>query len=522
MISNMTKQITLIRGPIVSTLNAFNNEATPAIGLAYIASYIKSRGYKKVKIVDAIGDALDKFTELKDYKGYQIQGLRFDEIIRKIPKNTEVIGISAMFSGEWPIVRDLIFKIRKTLPNVLIVAGGEHVTALPEFSLYDCSDLDICVVGEGEHTFYEILEAKYNDIDFNEVSGICFLDKSKQYISTGKQDRIRKIDAIPWPYWPKGYLEKFWNAGKSYGVASKRDMPILGSRGCPYQCTFCSNSLMWTTRYILRDIDDLISEIKYYQKKYDITALQFYDLTAITKKRWTVEFCNKLIDEKINLKWSLPSGTRSEALDEESLSLLNKTGCNYLVYAPESGSIETLTKIKKRIDLKKFTASVVEAKKQGLILRTNLIIGFPHETRKNVFQTILYGLRLALKGVDEVSINIFSPYPGTEIFDELYKGGEIVFNDNYFLQLTSLNSDYTEVNPFTVNKSLSPRELAIYRVIFMMLNYIIGYLTRPKRIIRTLKSIFTNQGTATVLEHRLRDVILRKKHKKDNFNKKAA
>src|SRR5207247_9203855 len=92
---------------------------------------------------------------------------------------------------------------------------------------------------------------------------------------------IRYINASPWPYWPDGYLEKYWAAGKSYGVCSERDVPLMVSRGCPYQCTFCSSPQMWTTTYKLRDVDDVIAEIKHYQEQYDITAFQLYDLTAI-------------------------------------------------------------------------------------------------------------------------------------------------------------------------------------------------------------------------------------------------
>jgi radical SAM superfamily enzyme YgiQ (UPF0313 family) len=306
-------------------------------------------------------------------------------------------------------------------------------------------------------------------------------------------------------------MEKFWNAGKSYGVQTSRDMPIMASRGCPYRCTFCSNPTMWTTRYILRDVEDLIAEIKSYQARYDITALQFYDLTAITNKRWTVDFCNRLMEEGINIKWSLPSGTRSEALDEETLSLLKKTNCNYLVYAPESGSPETLVKIKKRIELDKLTESVLEAKRQGIVVRTNLIIGFPHETRRNVFETIRYGLYLAWKGADEVSINIFSPYPGTEIFRELQAQGQVTVDDDYFFSLTSLNSDYTALKPLTCNPFMGARELARYRIGFMLANYAVGYLRYPSRILRTIGNVFFKQdASATVFEHRLKDIFRRK------------
>src|SRR5262249_1541340 len=156
-----------------------------------------------------------------------------------------------------------------------------------------------------------------------------------------------------------------------------------------------------------------------------------------------------LLEHRINLKWSLPSGTRSEALDADTLAVLQQTGCSYLVYAPESGSPTTLKRIKKKIHLPKVQASILEAKRQGISVRANLIIGFPDESRREVFETIRFGLGLAVRGADEVSINIFSPYPGSELYGELERAGRVALTDEYFLSLTSLNSDYTLTQPLT-------------------------------------------------------------------------
>lgn len=509
-INDKFPHVTFVRAPIVSKIRSFNNEATPCIAFAYLSAYVGHHGYTH-SIVDGIAEGLNRWWLLEKYQGYHCQGLTFKEIIERIPIHSSVIAVSAMFSGEWPVLRDLIGAIRVTFPTALIIAGGEHITALTEYSLRDCPQIDICVRGEGEHTLLEILETFRLQGDFSLINGVGFIDSDGRYVQTEGLPRIREIDTIPWPLWPEGYLEKFWQAGKSYGVQSDRDMPILGSRGCPYQCTFCSSPSMWTTRYVLRDVDDLIREIKSYITRYNITALQFYDLTAITKKRWTVEFCKKLLENDINLKWSLPSGTRSEALDKETLAYLKKTNCNYLVYAPESGSQNTLKVIKKRIKLDRLTESVIEAKRQGIVTRTNLIIGFPHESRRDTFETIRYGLYLAWLGADEVSINIFSPYPGTEIFDSLLEKNKVFLGDEYFLALTSLNSDYTSTNPLTCNDNIGPRELAFYRITFMLLNYIIGYIRFPRRIFRTIHNLFFLQSSAdTVFEHRLRDLIRRR------------
>ena len=504
--------VTLIRGPIVTTTKAINNPAVPSITLAYLSANLKNAGYE-VTWVDAIAEGLDNIWSSDKYPGYVMNGLEIEKIVEKIPAKATVIGFNAMFSSEWPISRDLIKAVRESFPNATLIAGGEHITSLTEHSLRDCPSLDACIRGEGEGKFLNFVEQIMSGASVDSIQGICFIDKKGEYRESGGLERVRNLETISWPWWPDGYLEQFWSASKSAGAGTGRDMPMLLSRGCPYQCTFCSSPNMWTTRYVLRDIDDTINEIKYYIGKYDIKSIQLYDLTAITKKRWIVDFCNRLLSEKIELKWSVPQGTRSETLDEETLSLLKQTGCHYLVYAPESGSEETLQSIKKQIKLPRLVTSIKTAKKCHLILRINLIIGFPNETRKNIYQTMLFGLKMALMGVDEVSVNIFSPYPGSELFSSLHATGAVSLDDNYFLGLAKLNSEYFSLSPTTVLSGIPPKELAIYRIFTLLAGYGIGYLSRPHRIVRTLNTIFSDGGAHTVFEQRLRDFIQLKKWK---------
>ena len=503
--------ITLVRGPVVFTNGSINNEAVPQLGLAYISGYLLAKGYK-VTVIDSSAEGLGKISPLKEYPGYSYQGLTHSDLISRIPKQTRIIGFTSMFSGEWPVLRDLIIQTRESFPEALIVAGGEHITAVTEYCLRDCPALDVCVRGEGEHTFYQLLEAYLGTGDFLDVPGIAYIKKEDQYQQNGNKPPRMKDVKIPWPDWPEDYLEKFWRAGKSYGVATERDMPFMLSRGCPFQCTFCSSPQMWTTKYNFRDLDDVMKEIKYYIKRYDITAIQMYDLTAIIKKQWAMEFCQRMIDEGIKLKWSLPDGTRSEALDKEVLIMMKKSNINYLVYAPESGSQRTLKKIKKRVKLKRLIESVIEAKRLGLTVRTNVIIGFPHETWWDIIQTILFQMRNAIRGVDDVTIYIFSPYPGTEIFDDLTRAGKVKLNDDYFHKLTSLNGDYFTTNLTTFNDNISGRMLGVVRLVAVLINYAISYLLYPRRIIRTIRNIYSTNA-ATVFEHRLKDFLNRRKLK---------
>ena len=495
----MTPFVTFVRGPLVTASRALNTEATPALGVAYLLGTLRKAGVA-CHFVDGLGEGLD---QRERYGTAYAQGLPLEAIVARVPAQTTLIGLTSMFSGDWPVLRELATRLRQRFPQALLVAGGEHVTALPEYCLRDCPAIDLIVRGEGEATLLALAQGE------STVPGTAYLNSLQQYVEVGGLPRTRAVDALPWPYWPPGYLERFWVAGKSFGVQSERDMPILATRGCPYRCTFCSSPQMWTTAYVLRDVEDVIAEIKSYIARYDITSLQYYDLTAITKKSWIVQFCTRLLEEGIQVPWSLPSGTRSEALDTETLALLKRTGCSYLVYAPESGSQATLEIIKKRMSLPRLTASVLEAKRLGLVIRTNLIIGFPHETRRDIWQTLRYGLSLAWQGADEVTVNIFSPYPGTELFAQLVQDGTVTVNDQYFAALSSLNSDFFTLHPLTVNRHVGRVELAGYRTGFMALNYLVGYLRYPRRIARSLTNVWHGTQAATVLEHRLNDAIRR-------------
>ena len=210
--------VTLVLPPILCTQRAFNNEATPCIGFAYISAYLRSKGYD-VSIVDAIGEGLNQFWQPAEFPGYHCQGLTVDEIVDRLDPRTRIFGFSAMFSGEWPITRSIIKAVRQRFPDAILIAGGEHITALTEYSLRDCPEIDVCVRGEGERAMDELCEAYRVGGGISEIGGAAHLDADSKYVEA-EPTRIREIDDIPWPYWPEGYMEKFWKPGNP--MACKR------------------------------------------------------------------------------------------------------------------------------------------------------------------------------------------------------------------------------------------------------------------------------------------------------------
>ena len=498
---------TLIRFPLIAPNGSLNNEPTPPIGLAYIASSCKKIGVT-VKGIDATGENLDKIFKIP-YGNLQGNGIEINEIIKLIDPKTKVFGISVMFSHEWSYIKKCIKILKRKFPNSTIITGGEHVTALPEFCLKDCKEIDYICLGEGEETWTEISKNFINKKSIDKIKGIAYLRKNK-FILNEFRERIKEVENIPWPDWKVFPIEPYLDNAISFGAGSGRNMPFLASRGCPYECTFCSNPLMYGRRYYIRPIKDVINEIKFYIKKYKISGLQFYDLTAIVKKDWIIDFCKALKKNKINLEWSLPSGTRSEALDLEVIKNLSKANLKYLVYAPESGSEKTLKLIKKKIKLNVMEDSIGYAVKQGVSVRTNLIIGFPHEKRKELYKTMYQQMKFMFMGVEESPIYPFQAYPGTELFDNLLKEKKIKLDDNYFNSLATLSTGKLTPPDISYNEFMGRYELYFYRITGLITSYVISYLTRPKRIFRTIKSIFSDKSS-TVIEQRLKDNLRKSK-----------
>src|SRR5262245_15024160 len=268
-----------------------------------------------------------------------------------------------------------------------------------------------------------------------DVAGIaCRIDGRAQ--RTAARARIRKIDDIARPAWHLFPVEKYMEGGFAFGVNLGRSMPILATRGCPYQCTFCSSPAMWTTRYYVRDVHSVVDEIESYVERYPATNVDFYDLTAIIKRDWILAFCAELERRGLAITYQLPTGTRSEALDAEVLAALYRTGCRNICYAPESGSTETLARIKKKIKLERMVGSIRGATRTGIVVKANLMIGFPDETRRELWQTVRFGMKLAWLGVEDIPLFPFIPYPGTALYDSLRAKGTVPeMSNEYFAQL---------------------------------------------------------------------------------------
>ncbi|NQV83537.1 MAG: radical SAM protein [Rhodospirillales bacterium] len=340
------------------------------------------------------------------------------------------------------------------------------------------------------------------------VNGVAFRRDDK-VVFTEARPRLRALDDIPLPSWNLFPLASYLDNGYGFGVNRGRSMPILATRGCPYQCTFCSNPTMGGTRWVSRDPEQVLAEMLSYHKQYKIDNFDFYDLTAIVKKDWIVRFCNMAIDCGVNFTWQLPSGARSEAIDSEVSELLYKSGCRNMSYAPESGAPSVLKRIKKKIDLRDMEKSMRAPIRNSINCKANILIGFPNETHAEVFQTLWFTVRLAAIGIHDISFSPFSPfspYPGSELFSDMRKSHLITdYSDEFFYVLSA----YTDITKTTsCSQHISNRALGFYRIFGMLMFYGMLYMIRPWRLIRTIRNVFGERQESR-LEMSLRDLYIR-------------
>lgn len=496
--------ITLIRSAALIRKFSLSNVLAPPIGLAYLAGSLKKNNLK-CHIIDATGENLDQIFKPDHVDAFAV-GLKNTEIVEKIPDQSDIIGLSCMFSSSWNHDISLIKLIHNKFPYAKIVLGGEHATACAKYILENHKEVNFCVHGEGEETFLELVHTIRSNGDYKAIKGISFKENNI-VITNERRSRISNIDSIPTPDWDLIPIQNYMDRGIGHGATNTRNMPLLASRGCPFQCTFCSNSQMWTTKWVARDYKKVVDEMELYIQKFQAENFDLYDLTAIIKKDWIIQFAKEICDRGLNITYQLPSGTRSEAIDAEVAYWMKKSGCHELNYAPESGSNRTLKQVKKKVNLNNLLHSTKQVCSQGIIVMYNIIL-FPNDSWRDFFLTYRFMLKASFVGLHDITFVPFVPYPGTELYADLLKEGRIPpMSESYFNSLM-IHSDLTKANSY--NKTFDSRAIIFLRFFFLSSFYLSNYLFRPMRAVRMIKNVLMNtpqtrgEGGMLILMKKLR------------------
>lgn len=462
-------------------------KSSAPLGLALIASIFKQEGFE-VDVYDFIAENTDNIIPYK--KDIFVQGATFQEFTQKINlTDYSIIGVSLMFTNNWLVNRSLINSIKKAHPRSLIIAGGEHVSALPKFCLDTCEGLDLIVKGEGEGPIVEICDRFKHGQEYDEIKSV-FTRKSNTF-SIKKPNRIKDINLFPIPSWELFPLEKYKENKLSYGVSYDLSLPVIATRGCPYECTFCSSPDMWGRSYSMRSVQSVVDEMEFLKNNYGAGNIDFFDLTAIIKKEWIVELCKEIIKRKLDITFQIPAGTRAEAIDFEVATLLKASGCKNITYAPESGSERMLKEIKKKVKISSMLKSISESNKAGLNIKLNIIIGYPNEKLIDILKTVVFLIKASFYGAHDTSPSIFNPYPGSKLFNDLYEKGRIVLDDNYFEAVVHSEAFHSFKN---YNEHLKKWQLIFMQYSIYLLFYVSNYIFRPVRFYRLLKSLITGKA----------------------------
>ncbi len=396
----------------------------PPLGISYIAEVLQKNSHK-VEILD----------------------IGFEKKINL--ENVDFIGITAT-TLIYLDAKSIIKKIKKINPEIPIIIGGTHASILPDFVLKD-SDADAVVVGEGEFIFLEIANKNIK------AEGIIYAPI------------VNNLDDIPFLTYSYLDIKKYFNYEGTDRIRWSLPQPsiaMVGTRGCPYSCTFCASKSLFGKIVRFRSVENIMEEIDFLIKKHKIKSIYFYDDTLTLRKKWMDELCNEL--KKRDLKWIC--GTRVDAVDKKMLIKMKNSGCKYISYGVESGSNRMLKDvIKKGVTIEKAEEIIKLTDKIGIGIIANYMFGIPGETEED--------LKLTLKAVkripaDAAEFSIFIPLPGTEL---------------------ATNLDWTQYsskeNPYHVKSKIHTEEFS-EKIAYYHSKSIKSFYFSPKFLMRQTKMIF--------------------------------
>jgi len=436
----------------VSTLDKLLKLKIPPVGLLYIAAVLKEKGHD-VKIIDN-----------------EIEKLKPEELAEKIKDyNPQFIGISVT-TPTFKKAREIARHLKKILPAAFIVFGGPHLASFPEISL-EFSEIDIGVIGEGEITVCELVDAIQNKKDLTKIKGIVF-KKDKQIIKTPPRELIQDLDTLPLPAWSLVNLKKY----KDIMSEKKNFSVIMSSRGCPYNCIWCSSEERFGKIFRARSPQNLIKEIKLLYDKYNIREIVFYDDTFTVNRDRIMELCKKLIQEKIKIIWTCR--TRVDLVDDELLEFMAKSGCVQIRLGVESGNEGVLKFIRKNITKEKARQAFRLCKKHKIRSFGYFIVGLPTDTANTIQETINFALEL------DPDYAMFSP--------------ALIFSSSNDMFKWAVEKKYIEADYWTrfvrgenldVYPILNTPEIPKEKIIEYTKRAYKKFYFRPKFILRTIKQI---------------------------------
>lgn len=360
---------------------------TPPLGLMYLGTYLEKSG-NQPEILDFL---LEEFREPK--------------LLEKAAK-ADLIGISVVT----PLLQSAVKIadiIKKNFPEKIVVFGGPHPTLLPEETLQSFKNVDFIVSGEGEERLPQLIDYLEGKIKKDDLDGIYFREKGR-IVGVPQKKCALDMDLLLLPARTLVAIKEY---SRFLGARKKPATTILTSRGCPFNCVYCSKPV-FGNNFRGRPAKDIVREIELLKADYKIKEVIFYDDSFTFNRERIIGLCRLLIDKKINIKWKCE--TRVNLVDEELLNLMKQAGCYLIGYGIESGSQRILNILKKGITLEQVRKAVELTQKAGIEVLGYFMVGIPSEKEEEIKATINFAKRL---NVDYAQFAVATAFPGTELVE---------------------------------------------------------------------------------------------------------
>jgi radical SAM superfamily enzyme YgiQ (UPF0313 family) len=423
----------------------------------YIAAVVEREGYN-VKIID---DYLEKLSQINLSK-------------RILQYKPDIVGISIACTNFYEGLR--VAKLIKTISDAFVVIGGPHAT-LRAKSFIEYPEVDAVVLGEGEYTLLEIIKRIEMDQSLEGCKG-CYCKVNGKVIYNDLRERIKDLDSLPLP---ARHLvrNKSYPRTYSFGGIKRPVDTVSTSRGCPYNCTFCSSREIWGPLYRYRSAEDVVDEIELLIKKYGTRGIYFREDNFTLNKKRVINLCDELIKRNMKIEWECSS--RVDLVDKELLKKMREAGCKFIWYGFESGSPKTLEIISKGITVEKSRKAAKITKEAGIGIGGSFMIGIPGETKKDVIKTYNFIKELALT---RVSLAHFLGVPDCQLYREIIKNKwyDSCDGEFFFVKLPNLSKEFLN----EINIRLK-RELPIIRNMPNSDTSPISYLKKIPIALRNLK-----------------------------------
>ncbi len=375
---------------------------TQPLGLAYVAASVRAAGHE-VQVVD----------------GYSL-GMPAAGIRERIASfSPQVVGISAL-TPQWLDAEALAALAKSVDESIVTVAGGPHVTALPQQAAAS-PGVDVAVIGEGEPAAAELCDAVASGADLGQIPGLV-LGIGGEVRLTAPRGPLEDLDSLPFPAHDLLPEPSFYNPFPNWGKRGNFSC-IVSGRGCPYGCSFCDVTAQQGKRYRLRSARNVVDELSWLNQAFGVTSFSFRDPSMICSRNRLLEMCSLIEDRGLDIAWTCNS--RASEVDPEMLARARKAGCRRMQFGIEVGNPELLKKIKKTTR-EKIVQAVSNTRRAGISPHGYFLFGFMEETPETVAQTMEFSRQLDL---DSASFAVMVPFPGTDEWEKFRAAGLLLTED---------------------------------------------------------------------------------------------